>query len=212
MDRYDLVLDIVEHPEKYTSEQLTEIMSEPETRDIYNLLCKTESAIQTGNAPDVNAEWKKFSGNNAVRPRRMFLWSGSRAASIAAIVGASIVAFAAGIAVTVSVIDDKTEPVAGNVAVAQNVAAVSTDTITVRSDTADVCPATVLFENEPLEKIMKEIAGAYGAEVRFNNRDTASLHLYYRLDPSLPLDEVVEQLNTFGRINIRLNGNILTID
>ena len=69
-----------------------------------------------------------------------------------------------------------------------------------------------MFENEPLDKIMKKIAEAYGVEVKFNSSETASLHLYYKLDPSLPLDEVVEQLNTFEQINIRQDGDILNID
>ena len=46
MDKYDLVLDIVEHPEKYTSEQLAEIMSDPDTKEGYNMLCKVDSAIE----------------------------------------------------------------------------------------------------------------------------------------------------------------------
>ena len=53
MDKYELVLDIVEHPEKYTSEQLAEIMSDPETREIYNLLCKTDSAIEANEEVDI---------------------------------------------------------------------------------------------------------------------------------------------------------------
>ena len=69
-----------------------------------------------------------------------------------------------------------------------------------------------MFEDESLESIMKEITGAYGIEVRFTNKEVASLHLYYKLDPSLPLNEVIEQLNTFEQIDIRQNGNILTID
>ena len=69
-----------------------------------------------------------------------------------------------------------------------------------------------MFEDEPLEKIMKEVADAYGVKVKFNSKNAASLHLYYKFDPSLPLTEVVEQLNTFEQINIRHTGNILTID
>ena len=61
MDKYELVLDIVEHPEKYTSGQLAEIMSDQETREIYNLLCKTESAIEANEEVDVDAEWENFS-------------------------------------------------------------------------------------------------------------------------------------------------------
>ena len=212
MDKYDLVLDIIEHPEKYTSEQLAEIMSESETREIYNLLCKTESAIQDYEKPDVSTEWEKFSNSQLVRPRLLFSWFGSRAASITTIVGTSIAAVAAGIAVTVSVIDYKSEPIAENMAVASSIVAISTDTITARRDTVNAHPVSVMFENEPLEKIMKEVAKAYRVEVKFNDMDAASLHLYYKFDPSLTLNEVIEQLNTFEQINIRLNGNTLTID
>ena len=56
MDKYDLVLDIIAHPEKYTSEELNEIMADGETREIYNLLCKTDSAIEAHNVVDVDAE------------------------------------------------------------------------------------------------------------------------------------------------------------
>lgn len=212
MDKYDLVLDIIEHPEKYSSEQLTEIMSEPETREIYILFCKTESAIKDSEEPDVNTEWKKFSDSHSVRPLRVFSWFGSRAASIAVIVGTSIAAVAAGIAVTVSVIEHKSEPIAENATVVPSVATVSADTITSNVDTVSVSLTPVMFEDEPLEIIMREVAKVYGVEVKFDNNDVATLHLFYKLDPSLPLSEVIEQLNTFEQINIRRNGNTLTID
>lgn len=212
MDKYDLVLDIIEHPEKYTSEQLTEIMSEPETREIYNMLCKTESVIKDSEKPDATTEWEKFSNSQLVRQHRLFSWFGSRAASTAAIVGTSIAAVAAGIAVTVSVIKYKSEPIAKNEAVAPSVVALSTDTTTTKCDTFNVRLTPVMFENEPLEKIMKEVAKAYGVEVKFNDMEAASLHLYYKFDPTQSLNEVVKQLNTFEQINISRNGNILTID
>ena len=212
MDKYELVLDIVEHPEKYTSEQLAEIMSDPETREIYNLLCKTNSAIEANEEVDVDAEWENFSEKHAVRPRRSKFWFGNRAASIAAIVGTSIVAVAAGIAVTMTVIDHKPEPIAENVVVDTSVIAVSTDTLTTKNDSVLVSLTPIMFENKPLEKIMKEVADSYGVEVKFNNKEAALLHLYYKFDPSLPLTEVVEQLNTFEQINIKQNGKILIID
>lgn len=212
MDKYDLVLDIVEHPEKYTSEQLAVMMSDPETKEIYNLLCKTDSAIEANEEVDVDAEWEDFSKKYPVHSRRTFLWFGSRAASIAAIAGTSIVAVAAGIAITVTVIGHKQGPIAERGVVAPSAVAVSADTTTTKNDTVMVGLTPVMFENEPLEKIMKEVASAYGVDVRFDNREAALLHLYYKFDPSLPLTEVVEQLNTFEQINIKHNGNILIID
>ncbi len=213
MDKHELVLDIVEHPEKYTSDQLAEVLSDPETKEIYNLLCKTISAMETEKEIDVDAEWEAFSEKHPARSIKSFFWPGSRAASLVAIVGTSIVAVAAGIAFTVALIDPKPKQIAENVTVAPSVAAVSTDASTTGNDTVKADLTPIMFENEPLENIMKEVADAYGIEeIRFNDPETASLHLYYKLDPSLTLDEVVEQLNTFDQINIRQNGNILTID
>ena len=212
MDKYELVLDIVEYPEKYTSGQLAEIMSDPETREIYNLLCKTDSAIEVNEEVDVDAEWETFSEKHTVCPRRSKFWFGSRAASIAAIICTSIVAVAAGIAVTVAVIDRKPEPIAENVVVAPPAVAVSTDTLTTKNDTVMVDLTPIMFEDEPLGKIMREIADIYGVEVEFRTQEAALLHLYYKFDPSLPLNEIIEQLNTFEQINIKQNGNTLTID
>ena len=70
----------------------------------------------------------------------------------------------------------------------------------------------VMFEDEAFESIMHHIAVIYGVDVKFNNGDAGALHLYYRLDPTLSLDEVVAQLNTFEQINISCDGNTLIID
>ncbi|MDE6276973.1 MAG: DUF4974 domain-containing protein [Muribaculaceae bacterium] len=212
MDKYNLVLDIIEYPEKYSSEQLAEILSDPETEDIYNLLCNVASCVETVKEPDVEAEWKAFSENCSIRNRRKVLWLGSRAASIATFFFTSIVALAAGIAMIVAVIDHKQRPNIENGAVAPSRAIGSTNILTVPSDTIGKSLAPIIFENETLEVIMNTIADTYGIEVKFRNPETAELHLYYKLDRSLPLSELVDQLNAFEQINIKQNGSILTVE
>lgn len=212
MDKYELVLGIIEHPDEYTPQQLAEILSDPEAREIYNLICEADSAVESAKEVDVNAEWARFSDRHAVGHCRPFLWSGSRAASIAVIVGSSIVAVAAGIAITVGVTKHSRDSIADNPVSAPSVAAGATDTIGARGDTAKVALAPIMFENESLETIMKEIAATYRIEVKFNNESAASLHLYYKLDPSLSVNDVVEQLNTFEQINIIQQGNALYVD
>ena len=216
MDKYALVLDIVEHPDKYTTQQLSEILSDPETREIYNLLCKTESAVTFNNHNiDVDAEWERFAAKRAGHRRRFFMWAGNRAASIAAIVGTSIAAMAAGIAVTVSVMDSGKEPLVVDneetPVVETPAKVVIAGTVAATTDTIRTTPVIVRFEDVPLDVVMKEIAKAYGVEVKFMNKKTASLRLYYRLNTELSLDEVVSQLNTFGHIDIKRNENTIII-
>lgn len=77
------------------------------------------------------------------------------------------------------------------------------DTITSKNDTAKIVLDSLVFENVVFEKIM---------QATFKKIETASPHRYYKLGPLLPLNEVVEQLNTFEHINIIRNGNNLNID
>lgn len=214
MDKYELVLDVVEHPERYTAERLTEIMSDSECREIYNLLCKTDSAVEAHKEVNVEAEWERFAAEHGQRQHRRRSWFSGRAASIAAIVCTSIVAIASGIAVTVKL----TEPALESEQQPEPVPVVSAPAVTVTesavapADTIMEFNGMVMFEDEAFESIMHHIAVIYGVDVKFNNGDAGALHLYYRLDPTLSLDEVVAQLNTFEQINISCDGNTLIID
>lgn len=212
--KYGLVLDIIEHPHKYSTQELDEILSDPETREIYNLLCKTDSAMNAKKEIDIESEWNSFSGKHFGAPRRRnFLWIGNRAASIAVIICSSIVAVAAGIAVTMAVIEHKPAASQGSDAEAiRSYTVAASDTIKTKNDSVKVEKKPVMFEDESLEVIMEAVAKAYDVKIKFNSKEAAALHLYYKFDPSLPIDDVVEQLNTFERINIKRNKDTLIID
>lgn len=213
MDKYELVLDIIGHPEKYSSGELQELLSDAETREIYTLLCKTESAMKAGRQVDVEAEWARFSLSHAKKPRRTLRFFGSRAASVAVVISSSLVALAAGIMITVNITDRR--PAAGEgeheMTLRTSSFAVE-DSITGKTDTITGSSLPIMFENETLETIMKVVAERYGVKVKFVNREAASLHLYHKLDPTLPLDEVISRINTFEQINIRRSGETLIID
>lgn len=214
MDKYEIVLDIIEHPDRYTPQELEEILSDPETMEIYRLLSKADSAVEANMEVDVEAEWSRFAPR--IPFRRRFLMRGNRAASIAVIICTSIVAVAAGIAVSVAVSNQKEERAPESVAEASRPESgissekiIPLDTLTPGNEAASVA---VLFEDEPLSLIMSRIAAAYGVDVRFDNDEVAQLHLYYTFDSSLPLEEIISQLNSFESIDITINGNTLIID
>ena len=209
MDKYYLVFDIVEHPEKYSPQQIAELLSDPEAREIYNLLCKTDSAANVIDDIDVNAEWECFSRRHVKKTRRF----GSRAASIAVIVCSSIVAVAAGIAVSVAVIDRKPDAITVGKTDSISSAIENQQAIqTAQPDTVFAFNEPVIFEDEVLEEIMKAVGTVYGVDIVFNTPDAAELHLYYKFNPLLPIDEIITQLNTFEQINITREGETLTID
>lgn len=213
MDKYDIVLDIVGHPERYSAEKLAEILSDPETREIYELLCGTVSSAKEPVAVDVDEQWRSFASRHLPKPRRIW-WFGSRAASIAGLLTTSLVAVAIGVAVTVS----KSEPNTGSSSgMTEDTATVRTtvavaDTVGMAADSVPALTEPVMFENVALRTIMDEVAKTYGVEVNYNNASASQLHLYYRFDPGLALDDIIGQLNNFEQINISRDGNTLSID
>lgn len=219
MDKYDLVLDILANPGKYPPGRLEEILSDPGTREIYDLLCETVTAAGEPEPVDIDRQWKTFKARRMLRPRR-FVWLGSRAATIAVALITSLVAVAIGVAVTITV--SRSKPAKAEiVAVAEQsatatsasaVTAAPADTVAAAPDAAPAQAEPVLFEDATLQAIMDEVAKTYRVQISFNDKDAAALHLYYKFDPALPLDEIIAQLNAFEQINITRNGDTLIID
>lgn len=225
MDKYDLVLDIIGHPENFSQEQLKELLADKETKEIYNLLCKTSSAVNHEcDSPDADAEWEAFKtqrlkgdGNESARHARLRMltsWLSSRAASTAIVVGLSITSIAA-IGIGIKMMADHRQTVAKEaVADVKPLAPAAAGGDTIRTATRQKpAPAEpIVFENATLETIMTAIGEYYGVSIRYANAEAKSLRLYFRLDASLPLAEVTGQLNTFDRINITLKDNTLTVN
>lgn len=211
MDKYDLVLDLTAHPEKYTSRELSEILSDPEVREIYDIMCRTASSVSAATdlpEPDVEAEWESFAAGNALRGG-LAGFAGRRAASIAVVALSSLAAVAVGVALTVASFGHREEALP-ETTVADTVPVAAADSTAPPAESA-AATEPILFENRPVSAVMEAVSARYGVTVRYARPATSSLRLYYKFDPSLPLDEVIEQLSTFEQIEIRRRGEILTV-
>ena len=221
VERFDRVIDLTEHPERYTDRQIAEILSDPENKEIYDLLCKTGSAMHTGkklSETDVDKEWERFAASHCesrtsrtlrILPIRL----GSRAASIAIVALTSLAAVALGVAVTATLTPSQPQAEA-EIETIESTPAVSiaVTAISEPDDSTATAPAPILFEEATLETITDALAQAYGITVRFDNAEARNLHLFYKFNPSLPLEEVIDQLNTFEQINLRLDNKTLIVE
>ncbi|MDE6021682.1 MAG: hypothetical protein K2H01_11895 [Ruminococcus sp.] len=213
MDKYDLVLDLVEHPDKYSPVEIEELLSDPELKEIYTLLCKTGASLKINeehSGPDVDEEWQKVCAQNRASRFRFSIF-GNRAASLVIISLTSLAALAIGVAIAV-MHPNKNEPsVVSNVDIKNEESKVNgNDTFTIVDEILPTEP--VLYKDETLGVILDVVAKSYGVSVKFCTEDTSNLHLYFRFNPELPLTEVVDQLNTFEQINIRVEDKTLIVD
>lgn len=216
MDKYDIVLDIIEHPENYTPARLSEILSDTETREIYNTLVKTQSAVNsrsTISSAEVDEEWKRFERAHPTS-RFRFLWLSGRAASIALLIVSSVVAFAVGFTIKASLDRDNTGEavvVAAKGEAAESQAA-ARDTVAPPSESPSAkLTSPVLFDNASLGEIVETIAKTYGVKARFEVESKRQLRLFYKFDPKKTLQSIVDQLNNFEQIDITLERSELVV-
>ena len=65
------------------------------------------------------------------------------------------------------------------------------------------------FENVELQQILQELSGYYHVGVEFHNDEARHIRLYTKWDTSAPLQQIIERLNTFEKVNIRITDNLI---
>ncbi len=216
-DNIDLLLNALEHPENYSDAEVEQILTDPEAREVYDMLRKTADASAQVSEINLDEEWRRFEAKQPKRGPILLRWQSFMASRNAAAVVIALVGTLALVGATIGVTHyfisnkemaqtEQTEPQKQTAITHSNVA--STDTI---PDETTPLPETIVFKGENLERILADIAGYYGATVKFDQDAAKSLQLYFEWDQSLPLDKVVEQLNNFEQIDITLTDKVLTV-
>ena len=78
---------------------------------------------------------------------------------------------------------------------------------TTESNQQEVQNVVRTFENVELQQILQELSDYYHVSVEFRNEKVRHIRLYTKWDPSAPLKQIIERLNGFEKVNIRLDDN-----
>ena len=63
------------------------------------------------------------------------------------------------------------------------------------------------FENAELQQILQELSDYYHVSVEYRNEQSRHIRLYTKWDTAAPLQQIIELLNGFEKVSIRLAGN-----
>ena len=208
-DNIRLLLDMHEHPENYTDEQLARLLDDKSLAALQERLATAKRAMGDVPEPDVDAEWQRFEQQHfaPVKNRRWL----KVAAMIAGVMMLSAFTYAAIHAVRHNAVDKAKEPI-------ETVAPESQTESTVgpRQGVADTVAVvegeSVVFDNQPLDQMMERIALHYGMQVEFHNEDARALRFYFVWQPDEDLDAVLERLNLFESVNITKEGNTIVVE
>lgn len=212
-DKIDLLLSMQEHPEKYSDEQLKQMLADdPELAELMEQLAQTKRALMKQGVEeepiDVDEKWKNFVGEHAAEmdcPQRGMFYK--VAASIVGILLMAGVTFAA-IHIVRTIVGPNNEPEIEQTA--KTGTAPSTSEVDERKDAKNV-GEPIVFDNVPLEKMLTQIAAYYGKEVEFRNDDARQLRFYFVWRKNETLDATLRRLNLFESITIELNDNKLIV-
>ena len=233
MDKFEIILDIIDHQEKYSDEEIREILQDEECRKLYQTMTEVDSALEKP-SPIINIdeEWEKFSQEHQLQEEAthpivqeeshpiaqeagashpITSWR-KLAASIAGFVLISGIAFAA----IHTYIKRSQEPIQ-----------VTADTHpeVIKSDSAKQVAAKdslthpkpekpaihKTFENVAFEQMISEIASYYDLQVKFENNEDKTLRLYYEWNSHSSIENIVKELNQFENVNIELQQNELIV-
>ena len=224
MDKFEKILDIIDHQEKYSDEEIREILQDEECRKLYQTMMEVDSALESP-SPIINVdeEWEKFSQEHQLQEEAtqnaaqeaashpITSWR-KLAASIAGFVLISGIAFAA-IHTYIKRSQEPTQVTA------------DTHPEVIKSDSAKQVAAKdslthpkpekpaihKTFENVAFEQMISEIASYYDLQVKFENNEDKTLRLYYEWNSHSSIENIVNELNQFENVNIELQQNELIV-
>lgn len=232
--KWDMLLNLLEHPEKYSETQKDELLGDKEVNELYQQLIETRQSLDFAMSkekmkmPSIDAEWEKLKeekqqkeemSQNAETQQtaKLFsLWSPMRkVAAVAAVLVVSGITFAAIHLVTRShqpSDNSNTELVASQKDSIQQVSAPQKSNIEEKTDSASLAQLPLVYENAELQNILTPIAGHFHLQVTYQNESARHIRLFLQLDKNMSLDDIIELLNHFEKVNIRHEGQTLIVE
>ena len=205
MKDIEQLLKMTERPQDYTDEELQRLMSDPEMREYYELMVSAEAGFALRKEKNHGDRSRDSAGQNhgpvpMILP--MILSLGNRFMRIAAMF--IVVLMLSGIAFAAYRLmaggNDKTP-----------IQEVQTANPTQQAGTlqqAQTNPASIrTFENAELQQILKELSDYYHVSVEYRNEQSRHIRLYTKWDTTAPLQQIIELLNGFEKVSIRLIDN-----
>ena len=233
MDKFEKILDIIDHQEKYSDEEIREILQDEECRKLYQTMVEVDSALENP-SPIINIdeEWEKFSQEHQLQEEATHPIVQEESHPIAQEAGAShpITSWrklAASIAGFVLISGIAFAAIHTYIKRSQEPPQVTADTHpeVIKSDSAKQVAAKdslthpkpekpaihKTFENVAFEQMISEIASYYDLQVKFENNEDKTLRLYYEWNSHSSIENIVKELNQFENVNIELQQNELIV-
>ena len=238
--KWDMLLDLLEHPEKYSETQKDELLGDEEVNELYQQLIETRQSLDFAKSkeemkmPSIDAEWEKLKDEMKLKEEKQQkeemsqnaetqqttksfpLWSPMRkVAAVAAVLVVSGITFAAIHLVTRShqpSDNSNTELVSSRKDSIQQGSTPQKSNIEEKADSASLAQLPLVYENAELQNILTPIAGHFHLQVTYQNESARDIRLFLGLEVSMSLVDIFELMSHFEKVNIRHEGQTLIVE
>jgi ferric-dicitrate binding protein FerR (iron transport regulator) len=194
-EKLQRLLEMQEHPERYTEEEIRQQMADEECRQLYEQMVRATDVIFS--------EKVTAKETTAIAPQRRWI---QVAAAFIGVLMLSGIAYAAIHIISNVGVNMKSQPQETQVLSQQP----QRPTQSIEKIT-DSIPQTRIFENVPLDEVASELALYYNKVVDIQNAQAHDLRLYYKWERKDELESIVSDLNHFDHVNLVLEDDKLIV-
>lgn len=203
-EKIEQLLDMTEHPEHYSEEEMKEILADEETREYYDLIIKTDDAYTKSPVIDVDKALQEFETKHS----RHFPLAKIAAIFIGILLVSGITY--ATIVINRSSSDKQSVQKAQMGRVITDKPVKSIDTETTDTDTTTTQKGQS-FDNVELQTILDDISSYYKLKVIYHSDKSRHLRLHFYWDKTKDAETIVESLNHFENVNMTLTDSKIDV-
>ena len=202
MDKLELLLDMTEHPERYTEQQIHDLLNDEDVRKHYDVMVRLRNAFVTEKAHSpLSQEGESLDVRNQRTADSLHHRRGTRRASwvfrIAAILIAA--AFLGGVVFAAyHALSHRQTPTAQ----------VSAPSLTERAGGE----SSIRFDDVRLDSILSVLSAHYGKTVSFRNEEAKGLKFIMAWNPDSSLTSIIDGLNMFDGLQLTLQEDTIFVE
>ena len=215
------LFDAIENPDHFSDEEIRDILADSDNREIYKYICKTADILTSMDDPDIDREWEQFEKryNKSALPGfinsfRNFFHRNAAAVLLCILASLAVVGATIGVSHVFSYPRESSVAKQNTVVVSAGLTtgvSSANDSVMHGNSTAEES-RIVIFKDEPFGQMITAIADFYGVTVEYKNDMPKELRMYFYWDCTRPLNEIVEQLNNFEQIKIRITDSTICVE
>lgn len=198
MKEIEELLRMTERPQDFSDEELQQLMSDPDMRAYYELMVDVREgfAHKRSEKVRVNSEKVKVKSEKITVATRLKI-----AAMFIGILLLSCITYAA-----IRIVSNHSAEQQATTSSVGSPASLREEPPTLNSQLSDT-DSVRTFENAELQQILYELSAHYHVGVEFRNEQIRHIRFYTKWDTSAPLRQMIERLNGFEKVNIRLSND-----